>query len=81
MPALAPPVADERSALREYLAFHQSSYFAVCYGLTDAQARSSPAGQRAVDRRAGQARNAHAAQLDDPGGGRANDTAGRHPAS
>lgn len=43
MPALAPPVADERSALREYLAFHQSSYFAVCYGLTDAQARSSPA--------------------------------------
>lgn len=43
MPALAPPVADERSALREYLAFHQGSYFAVCYGLTDTQARSSPA--------------------------------------
>lgn len=43
MPALAPPVADERSALREYLAFHQSSYFAVGYGLTDEQARSSPA--------------------------------------
>jgi uncharacterized damage-inducible protein DinB len=42
MPALAPPVADERSALREYLAFHQSSYFAVSYGLTDEQARSSP---------------------------------------
>ncbi|CDO86972.1 hypothetical protein AWC29_24125 [Mycobacterium triplex] len=42
MPALAPPVTDERSALREYLAFHQSSYFAVCYGLTDEQARSSP---------------------------------------
>ncbi|MCV7028605.1 DinB family protein [Mycobacterium sherrisii] len=35
-------MADERSALREYLAFHQSSYFAVCYGLTDEQARSSP---------------------------------------
>jgi uncharacterized damage-inducible protein DinB len=42
MPALAPPVADERSALREYLAFHQSAYFAVSYGLTDEQARSSP---------------------------------------
>ena len=42
MPALAPPVADERSALREYLAFHQSAYFAVSYGLTDEQARSAP---------------------------------------
>jgi uncharacterized damage-inducible protein DinB len=42
MPALARPVADERSALREYLSFHQSSYFAVSYGLTDEQARSSP---------------------------------------
>ena len=42
MPALAPPVADERSALREFLAYHQSAYFAVSYGLTDDQARSSP---------------------------------------
>src|ERR1700744_2504402 len=42
MPALASPVADERSALREYLAFHQSSSFAVAYGLTDEQARSRP---------------------------------------
>jgi len=42
MPALAPPVADERGALREYLAFHQSAYFAVCHGLTDDQARSAP---------------------------------------
>ncbi len=42
MPALARPVADERSALREYLAYHQSAYFAVCYGLTDEQARSTP---------------------------------------
>ena len=42
MPALAPPVSDERSALREFLAFHQSAYFAVAYGLTDEQARSSP---------------------------------------
>jgi uncharacterized damage-inducible protein DinB len=42
MPALAPPVADERNALREYLAYHQSAYFAVCYGLTDEAARSRP---------------------------------------
>jgi hypothetical protein len=42
MPALAPPVAHERNALREFLAFHQSAYFAVSYGLTDEQARSSP---------------------------------------
>jgi Protein of unknown function (DUF664) len=42
MPALAPAVADERSALREFLAFHQSAYFAVSYGLTDEQARSTP---------------------------------------
>ncbi len=42
MPALAPPVADERSALREFMAFHQSAYFAVAYGLTDEQARSAP---------------------------------------
>ncbi|WIM87506.1 DinB family protein [Candidatus Mycobacterium wuenschmannii] len=42
MPALASPVADERSALREFLAYHQSAFFAVAYGLTDEQARSSP---------------------------------------
>ena len=42
MPALAPPVAGDRSALCEFLAFHQSAYFAVSYGLTDEQARSTP---------------------------------------
>jgi hypothetical protein len=42
MPALASPVTDERSALREYLTYHQSAYFAVAYGLTDEQARSTP---------------------------------------
>jgi uncharacterized damage-inducible protein DinB len=42
MPALASPVADERSALREYLAYHQSAFFAVAYGLTDEQARTTP---------------------------------------
>lgn len=42
MPALASPVADERGALREYLAYHQSAFFAVAYGLTDEQARTRP---------------------------------------
>jgi uncharacterized damage-inducible protein DinB len=42
MPALAPPAAGERSALRGYLAFHQSAFVAVSYGLSDEQARSAP---------------------------------------
>lgn len=42
MPALAAPVSDERDALREFIAYHQSAYFAVAYGLTDEQARSTP---------------------------------------
>src|SRR5271167_348256 len=42
MPALASPVADERSALREYLAYHQNAFFAVAFGLTDEQARMTP---------------------------------------
>ena len=42
MPALAPPVTDERDALRAFLAYHQSAYLAVAYGLTDEQARATP---------------------------------------
>jgi uncharacterized damage-inducible protein DinB len=42
MPTLAPPVHDERHALREFLAYHQSAFVAVAYGLTDEQARSTP---------------------------------------
>jgi uncharacterized damage-inducible protein DinB len=42
MPALASPVSDERSALREYLSYHQSAFLAVAYGLTDEQARLTP---------------------------------------
>ena len=42
MPALASPVADERSALHEYLAYHQGAFLAVAYGLTDEQARLTP---------------------------------------
>lgn len=42
MPALAAPVTDERDALRGFVAYHQSAFFAVVYGLTDEQARSTP---------------------------------------
>jgi hypothetical protein len=42
MPALAPPVKDDRDALRGFLAYQQSQFFAVAYGLTDEQARSTP---------------------------------------
>jgi uncharacterized damage-inducible protein DinB len=42
MPALAAPVTDERSALREFVSYHQAAYFAIAYGLTDEQARSTP---------------------------------------
>ncbi|WP_431237348.1 DinB family protein [Mycolicibacterium aichiense] len=42
MPTLAPPVRDERHALHEFLAYHQSAFVAVAYGLTDEQARATP---------------------------------------
>ena len=42
MPAMPPPVADERQALLEFLRFNQNAFFAVAYGLTDEQARSTP---------------------------------------
>jgi uncharacterized damage-inducible protein DinB len=42
MPALASPVTDERSALREFVSYHQAAYFAIAYGLTDEQARMTP---------------------------------------
>jgi uncharacterized damage-inducible protein DinB len=42
MPALAPPVGDDRDALRKFLEYHQSAFFAIAYGLTDEQARSTP---------------------------------------
>jgi uncharacterized damage-inducible protein DinB len=42
MPGTAPIVGDERDALRVFLEYHQGSYFAVAYGLTDEQARSTP---------------------------------------
>ncbi|WP_099024928.1 DinB family protein [Mycolicibacterium palauense] len=42
MPALAPPVTDERDALVAFLDYHQSAFPAVAHGLTDEQARATP---------------------------------------
>src|ERR1700738_3876471 len=42
MPGQAPIVGDERDALRVFLEYHQSSYPALAFGLTDDQARSKP---------------------------------------
>jgi uncharacterized damage-inducible protein DinB len=42
MPAMPPPVADERQALRDYLAQQQYAYHALAFGLTDEQARATP---------------------------------------
>jgi uncharacterized damage-inducible protein DinB len=39
---MPPPAADERQALLEFLRFNQNAFFAVAYGLTDEQARSTP---------------------------------------
>ena len=42
MPGMPPPAADERQTLIEFLRFNQNAFFAVAYGLTDEQARSTP---------------------------------------
>jgi uncharacterized damage-inducible protein DinB len=42
MPAMPPPVADERQALRDYLFQQQYAYRALAFGLTDEQARATP---------------------------------------
>ena len=42
MPGQAPIVGDERDALRVFLDYHQGSYLAVAFGLSDEQARSTP---------------------------------------
>ena len=43
MPGNPPPAADERGSLIEFLRFNQNAFFSVAYGLTDEQARSTPA--------------------------------------
>jgi hypothetical protein len=42
MPGQAPIVGDERDALRVFVEYHQSSYPALAFGLTDDQARTTP---------------------------------------
>lgn len=42
MPALAPPVADERAALAAFLRQQQDAFRAVIHGLTDEQAGRAP---------------------------------------
>src|ERR1700692_3588560 len=76
MPALASPVADERSALREYLAYHQSAFFAVAYGLTDEQARMTPTVSELSIGGLGK----HAAEMERNRRGRGAAGAGRSPA-
>lgn len=42
MPAMPPPVADERQAVRDYLLQQNHAYRALAFGLTDEQARATP---------------------------------------
>lgn len=42
MAAMPPPIADERSGLKEYLHAQQYAFHAIAFGLTDDQARSTP---------------------------------------
>ena len=42
MPAMPPPIRDERAGLREYLAAQQHAFHAIAFGLTDEQARATP---------------------------------------
>ncbi|OBB01633.1 hypothetical protein A5662_13245 [Mycobacteriaceae bacterium 1482268.1] len=42
MPGMPSPANDERQTLIEFLRYHQNAFFAVAYGLTDEQARSTP---------------------------------------
>ena len=42
MPAMPPPIADERAGLKEYVAAQQYAFHALAFTLTDEQARSAP---------------------------------------
>lgn len=42
MPAMPPPIADERAGLRDYLRQQQYAFHALAFGLTDEQARATP---------------------------------------
>src|SRR5687767_2113569 len=42
MEGMPPPAGDEKQTLINFLRFNQDAFFAVAYGLTDEQARSTP---------------------------------------
>jgi uncharacterized damage-inducible protein DinB len=42
MPGMPPPAVGERQTLLNFVAFQQNAFFAVSYGLTDEDARSTP---------------------------------------
>lgn len=42
MPAMPPPIADERQGLRDYLHQQQYAFRVLAFGLTDEQARATP---------------------------------------
>ncbi len=42
MEGMPPPAADEKQTLINFLRFNSDAFFAVAYGLTDEQARSTP---------------------------------------
>jgi hypothetical protein len=42
MPGTPPPAVGERQTLLNFLAFQQNAFFALAYGLTDEDARSTP---------------------------------------
>ena len=71
MPAMPPPIADERAGLKEYVAAQQYAFHALAFGLTDEQARSAPSVSALSIRRADQARHQLPARLDGTRGRRA----------
>ena len=42
MPGMPPPAVGDRQTLLNFVAFQQNAFFAVSYGLTDEDARSTP---------------------------------------
>jgi len=71
MPGQAPIVGDERDALRVFVEYHQSSYPALAFGLTDDQARATPTVSALSIGGLIKARHRRTAQLDGAGPGSA----------
>lgn len=79
MPALAPPVTDERDALRAFLSYRQEAFFAVAHGLTDDQARGTPTASALSIGGLIKHATGCAARLDAPGGRRPERARSRRP--